>query len=556
MAPSAWRRIVSIGFMLLIWASTDAHEFRAQESTDAMPSRVRVVGVITGPELNSASPNVTAEDGLSQFSEILRDLGATVSVIPPDREIPPDVELVVLVRPQRALSVTQIAHLWHFLERGGHFLLAIDPVGHNGGITESARTSGFDRLLQAEYGLGVADNLLVEDWFGLESLGDVSTSWSDIRPDDLFPHDITGPLIRYGLPLRYWGGRSLLVDGFTGYATAEPLVFTESPYGETARVNFGNGDVSQISRNIGPDTQGRLLVGGLATNIATGSRIAVIGDSEIFQNAFGLRRRSERDTAPLYIANEIFAQRLLAWLMAVPDAEYPGLSERFTWIALDGDGSDWPADLPGQGGLPSPESPYALQQIRAFQNDHFVYVLLETHNPLPRGTLVYLFLDDATGSRQLISIDMEGHVRSGDTQVADASAAAGSTVEIRLPRRLFSTDTSEIARVCVGDPSGSAVDCFEESVRPVDTNSGDPLPVRFSAGPQAYTIYHDTNLRARSTQQSTSLAKLPSRTLFAVTGRNADGDWVYVKNGRYEGWINRSILMINADVSRLPNVEE
>lgn len=125
MAPSAWRRIVSIGFMLLIWASTDAHEFRAQESTDAMPSRVRVVGVITGPELNSASPNVTAEDGLSQFSEILRDLGATVSVIPPDREIPPDVELVVLVRPQRALSVTQIAHLWHFLERGGAL-----PAGH------------------------------------------------------------------------------------------------------------------------------------------------------------------------------------------------------------------------------------------------------------------------------------------------------------------------------------------------------------------------------------------------------------------------------------------
>ncbi|MBK9123554.1 MAG: hypothetical protein IPM16_10615 [Chloroflexi bacterium] len=556
MNRSTRRRLVSLGVALLLaWVGAYAPAAPAQDSAEAVPARVRTVGVIAGPELNSASPDDTDENGLSRLAETIRELGGSVTVIPANREIPADVELVLLIRPQRALSVAQTAHLWDFLQRGGHLLLALDPIGHNGGSPESAASSGLIRLLQAEYGMGIVDNLLVESWFGIESLGDVETSWSDIQTEDLFPHAITAPLIQFDLPLRYWGARSMLVDALTGTAATEPLIIAERPYGETARINFGSGDAAQLTRNIGPDTQGRLLFSGIATHFATGSRVALVGDGEIFLNVFGQRARASQDGRPLYMGDDLFAQRLLAWLMAVPEAEYPALPDGYTWIALDGDSADWPADLPAQGGPPPADSAYALQQIRAFQNDQFVYVLLETGQPVPRGTLVYLFVDDADGNRQFFSADPGGVVQSGDATIADADAKAGAGVEIRLPRRIFATTDSVIARVCVGDLSGSAVECFEEPVRPVNTNALDPVPVRFGAGPQAITQVQDTNLRAQPTTRSTSFTRLPTRTLFAAVGRNTAGDWVYVQNGRYAGWINRPLLAINADVSRLPDLE-
>jgi hypothetical protein len=99
--------------------------------------------------------------------------------------------------------------------------------------------------------------VLVEDWFGLESMGDVLSSWSEITPKDLIPHAITEPLIEYGLPLRYWGARSVQFDAVTGNAETHALIYTERSHGETTQINYQNSDAAQLIFNIGADTQGR-----------------------------------------------------------------------------------------------------------------------------------------------------------------------------------------------------------------------------------------------------------------------------------------------------------
>jgi hypothetical protein len=135
--------------------------------------------------------------------------------------------------------------------------------------------------------------------------------------------------------------------------------------------------------------------------------------------------------------------------------------------------------------------------------------------------------------------------------VPDAAIAVGDDIEIRLPRRLFPTDASVLAQICIA----STDNCVGGPLRPSARNDRDPVPVRFGPGPQAFTLGNSVNLRAEPTTASRVVITLPLRTLFSVKGRNDTGDWIYVQNGRFEGWISRPLLAINADVTLLPNLE-
>jgi len=71
----------------------------------------------------------------------------------------------------------------------------------------------------------------------------------------------------------------------------------------------------------------------LAKTTSWGSRVALLGDSEIVQNAYGLAQSDAG--VPLFAADYILTERLAAWLCAcrrpVSRAARPS-----PWIALDG----------------------------------------------------------------------------------------------------------------------------------------------------------------------------------------------------------------------------
>jgi hypothetical protein len=75
--------------------------------------------------------------------------------------------------------------------------------------------------------------------------------------------------------------------------------------------------------NIGDDPQGRLVLGTVATHNVTGSRVAIIGDSEIFQSGFGLDEMFRPRRIQTFPGDYIFVQRLLAWLMELPEDAWP-----------------------------------------------------------------------------------------------------------------------------------------------------------------------------------------------------------------------------------------
>jgi hypothetical protein len=50
--------------------------------------------------------------------------------------------------------------------------------------------------------------------------------------------------------------------------------------------------------------------------------MVLLGDSEMLENGYGLSQNSETN-APQYPGNFLFAQRLAAWLLDLPAAEWP-----------------------------------------------------------------------------------------------------------------------------------------------------------------------------------------------------------------------------------------
>jgi hypothetical protein len=554
-----WRSITAVLVILPLIAVGFIH---AQEPGDdpsdmGIIQRVQNVAFVEDDALNTASLTNPGAEGLGRLADLFRGYGASARTVTLDAPVPPDVELLVIIRPMRALPVTQTAHLWGFLERGGHLLLALDPNGHNR-VNTIRSNAGISVLLEREYGLRLADDFLIEPWFSAASLSDVVTSWSVAYAEDIATHPITEPLVAYDLPLRLWGARSLFVEAVTGNATTTPLIYAESGYGETGRINLGSDDLEPFQRNIGQDTQGRLLLGAVSRHHTTGSRVALIGDSEMFMNIFGQTRMIADENLPRYPGNAIFTERLVAWLMNIPVDTWPTLPEEFTRLALDGNADDWPAGLPEYVDIVFEVEPlrYDIYRTRLFHNDQFLYVHVETLGALNDPAIqVELHLD--TGEEPTVILLEDNAVwrlmETGRQRVPDAAYAVGADIELRLPLRIAGPNPV-ISVVCLVKAELDVTECFREQMVSTQVNTIDPIPARFGSAPSAFTT-NDANIRSGPGQQWPVLSLLSGRSLLHATGRNEAGDWIRVESGRYAGWISRPLLVLNIDVERLPVVE-
>ena len=238
--------------------------------------------------------------------------------------MPEDASVIVLVRPRRTLSTTYLARLWERVSLGSSLLIALDPQSYQSTTTEWAG-SGLDKLLTDDQGISLYNGILIQPWFNNESFASLNATFS-LGFVDPVPNPISEPAQRYDLPVALWGARPLGVEPFGVNSFAWAIADALPKYVETAtnifpsRTNPG----APLEINLDKDRLGQVRIAAFGENTVIGSRVAVFGDAEFVQNGYGLSLTPGKNT-PRYPANTIMTERLAAWLLHVPEDQYPDL---------------------------------------------------------------------------------------------------------------------------------------------------------------------------------------------------------------------------------------
>jgi hypothetical protein len=527
-----------------------------------------LIALVEGRELSTSSVTNIGAAGASRLQGIFRDLDARVVRITLDQEIPADVQLVVLLGPLRRLRTDQVARLWVHLRRGHNLLIAVDPDNANVGTTNVSHqvsNSGMTTLLDRDYGIIVQDTFLAAPYFTNASISNLDTTFLPVYPDTV-PNDVIAPLVQYHLPVWTWGTRSMVVEPFGINGRATPLLYTDSAYGETDPDVFppsrnNNGVIPDpLQFDAGEDIENNWLnTAALAENIVTGSRVAVLGDSEMLENGYGLLTNGN---VPRFPGNYVLAQRLSAWLLNIAPQKWPSLPSDLTWIAVDGSGADWPANattVVNQASGTASDT-LSIRQVRAFSDDQFLYLLVETTQPPVSKPIVRLQYDtnnngqiDQTISIQsdhIETIDVSGHLE----QVPDALVAYGDAIEVRLPIRVVSPSQS-INYVCLLI-NRQDTSC---TIQPIVARFVSTLALtELSMPDELISIVRSDvriNLRRTPSTDQSPITTIANGTTFNALGRNDAGDWVYVQNARNAGWVVATNLLVNGNVMSLPVID-
>lgn len=518
------------------------------------------IALVQDRRLGTVTTDPTIGDSLSSLETELLNFGVQTITVDLREPIPSDVDLVILVRPLNKMEVIQIVYLWDYLQSGGNMLLALDPNGHAGVNTETS-DGGILQLLDGDYGLKSMDNMLVEPWFDVIPLFDLTRSWTQGFADDLIPHPITDPLVFYDLPIRFWGARSLIVEPLSGIADTNALIITEHAHGEVSSFNLDSNQVNQFEMNVGQDEQGRLVLGGIAENYETGSRVAIIGDSEIFQNGFGQRSYPDRPELPLFVGDYLFSQRLIQWLIDMPETLWSTVPSGFTWIALNGQLDDWGqfSDLvitfADDIGEDVPLA-YNILGVQMLHNDNFAYISVETIEAIESQTIVIIDLVISENQTQRLILE-NGLVYAVDDAgnrevIIDADYAVSENIEVRLPLRVVTTSPA-MSQICIFDSTSNATDCYYGQISSTLIDTLDPVPIRFPISPMTFVpdfVLDDINLL--DAPAGNFIVVLPAQTQLAILGRDELGEWIKVANGRYEGWVDATVVRSNARINLLP----
>ncbi|NDJ61840.1 MAG: SH3 domain-containing protein [Chloroflexi bacterium] len=511
-----------------------------------------VVVFVEERTLRTASITDIGPDGLTELARLFASRGAAVDTIGLDAPIPEATSVVVLVRPRRPLRDNELARLWGHLRRGGHLLLAIDPPGQEGSSDRAG--GGLDDLLVAEYAVHLTDGLLVEPW-------SVGATARNLRRSTIYaqagtlPHPVTAPLQQFDMPVLMWGARALesellgLEGGAVGVLAATPA------FAETDSRIYSVITPTNINLNIGTDLQGHLTTLALAESRLTGSRIAVLGDSEVLQNGFSFAALAG-GALPRHPGNTILVQRLVGWLLDQPESAWSVLPDGFTLIGIDGDASDW-----GDAGLTTPDEAdqplpaFDIRAVRAFRNEDAYYLLIETNGPPQQDTVVEIDLA-AGGGTVLLSAD--NRLLIGDdgalNPLTDAAIAVDAVIEIRLPLRVTGT-SAELPAICItpAETVGELADCIE-GTRAAITGDREVTRVRETAVMLANVVgtVPRPNVRSGPSTDFTIVTSLPRGEVVAVIGRNEAADWLQIRTLRYTGWMADFLLQTNGVPESLP----
>ncbi len=517
-----------------------------------------VVAFVLERDLQTASLADEGPDGVSRLAGIFRDLGSQTRFVRLSDPLPEDIQVLVLARPLRNLPPESVARLWRQVGRGTHLLLAIDPIGYPDRRIDEG-DSALGQLLTSDYGVSFLDTFLAEPWFSADSVAAINGSLIATQPDYL-PHPILQPLAQYQVPIMTWGARTVSLEPWGIASIAHSLLITNLAFGEAdTNVFIGRDNRPPLRFNIDSDQQGELTLAAVGENPQTGSRIAVLGDSEMLQNGFGLANTitSSGDERPRFPGNTVFLERLAAWLLEIPEADYPPLPDGFTWLAVDGLLDDW---APTISVTALEDNPSGVAQVRAFRNDEYLYIALEPQSATDWSTTfenLELTLDPQLSASPAVDIvaDLSGlRIAHSEDNLPDAKLALSDALEMRIPLRVIgNNDVVEITRICLNHPR--TAECFAGDIIVTRLSERDPVPLRISGLPLA-TITNPgattINLRTGPGTDFPTVTGLPNGTIMAVVGRNAAADWIYVEGARYSGWLFSALATLTIEPGLLP----
>lgn len=522
-----------------------------------------LVVFIDDSNLETASVLDSGPDGLTRLEALFVQLGARTARASLNEPFAEDAAVMVLVRPRQRLTDPQIARLFVQIERGSSLLLALDPSGHIDGSTDNA-DSGIMRLLLDEYGTRLYNGIIIEPGFSQRSLRTLPSSLSRVAPDPV-GHPITDSLLAYGLPLHVWGARPAQVEPFGVDSHADSLLTVVPTFVEENSRVFRDRNADSLELNWDRDRVGRVLVGTAAENLRTNTRLVLLGDSEIVQNDFGLAQ-SLNTGLPLHPGNIVLTGNIAAWLLGLPPSDWPPLPGGFTWLAVDGDATDWDAALPTvTDATPDSTLPGAdLTGVRAFRNDDFLYLLGETaDDPLSDVALRLSFDINADGTADInLVLTRSGSffqgLGGGEFPIPDAALAIASTLEVRLPRRTLIANAA-LTNICLlsGTTAGTApFDCLDQPITPTIIDEADPVTLRYD--PPLLVTVQSPDVAAVRTGPSFGFPEfdqVPARTVLGAIGRTADNQWVQVQTARYVGWMAAGSVLPNGMLDGLPVIE-
>ena len=541
-------------FLLLPLILTGVIPALGQESSSPL------VVFVLNPDIDSASPFDPGPNGLSALRDIFRNAGAQVQAVDLVEAVPANAEVLVLVGPRKPLSIYALARLWVHMSRGHNLLLALDPSGYGDTDTENYR-SGLVQFLNNAYGVTPSDAFMAEDWFTKNSILLLSGALMRTHAD-VIPHPIVEPLLQYDLSVEVWAARPVQVEPLGVFSHAFPLLQTSTAFGETnADVFTFADDFPPLELNLGNDIIGRVNIAGAGENTRSGSRVVVLGDSEILLNGYGLATEPGT-TSARHLGNRIFAERTADWLLELPEDQWSPLPGNLTWIAVDGVSDDWDVSQPSTSdGLDTFPTNYNLRAARALKDDTYLYILAQTVTPPTSDIQVDFQLTDAdtpititANTQQVTMIGQGGEL----VLIPDAKLAVGNAVEIRLPLRILS-GVRNITDFCArpnADAASDQADCMNEAIpiNQVDTHS--PSDLHFPEGPVVVvTSARSVVLRDGPDVLGTALTTFDSGKMLSAIGRTPESDWIQVQTGAYTGWIFSSFVIANTDIDTLPIVE-
>lgn len=278
-------------------------------------------------------------EGISRFAGLLQRLGAQLNTVEWNKDIPAEVDLVVLVGPVNDLDAEQSARLWSYVRNNGRLLLVADPLRVN--TRDGVQEYQLANSLQADEGFMI----LTWDDLGIRAREDVVVMQGDLQTiippaddvDDNQPTPTPLPAVEVpvlsrdftttelssehpiteGLTDRvaFFGARSIEFDASIQLFETLPLIFASSEmYGETAYDDYLETGISEY--NINEDTaRGPLAVAASVEDPATGTRIVLIGDRDFVTNGGGLQTSPSYSAGFVYPGNVRFLLNAIAWLL-------------------------------------------------------------------------------------------------------------------------------------------------------------------------------------------------------------------------------------------------
>ena len=343
----------------------------------------------------------------------------------------------------------------------------------------------------------------------------------------------------------------MTVDAFGLSRAAAPLVYTDFAYGESDRQALRLDSDVLFEFNIDTDQQGRLPLVGIGANSKMRSRIALLGDSEILRNDYGLLDEGN-------IGNTILMQRLIAWLLETPQDLWPPLPDGYTWIEIDGNLSDWNPQLePTEDSVfDVNQSTANIERASAVHNRDYLYIQIETTDPISNDS--HLLVDfNVNGARVGVDLSEAEVVVESFTQttVLDAAMAIDNVIEARIPLRITG-ETPNIIQLCVSVEDAPISDCLDAPLVSTFLDEPDPVPVRWTPGPEVTVLPGDgANLRTAPGTDSDFLRLLQAGDVLPAIGRDETGNWIAVVTARQMGWVSSLSIIANTDLQILPVLE-